>query len=668
MESETQDAQRLDAASIAFDGDVLTVQTGAMTRVWQWTGRGFLTTSVALDNTRPWRLDAPELRDADWLLPVCEDRNPKAELVAARTEVSDDEGFTSKHVAFMAEMLYPEAAVALRFIVWAFPNAPGIRVNLQIRALDGYKWDGSLHRQGTSVEALRRARLERGYVRHDCLPLESEGTQRRVFGYFSDTQNRNDTHLDILLEAVDERPLTHPYTCEWANAICVEDGAWGVALLKESHGCVNQHGHDTGAFLCLPGRGIETHGWGILPHEIDDQWRPAWPTWCLAYEADDRSRQKAFKQFDRLRYPAGPRDVYIQANTWGSSQGWLEHREAAGQPNVLREIDSCADLGIDVLQIDDGWQGNDYETWTPIPERYPEGWTPIREHAARKGVKMGLWMPAMPPSLDDMAHNAVNGGFVSLKLDFAVLNNRRDIDKLISKVRAFVKRQDHAVRVNWDLTEVTPRYGFYFAREFGCIYLENRKPVLPRSTTYRPGTVLRDLWQISRYCNLLKFQGSVQNIDRVDPLYSDAGAYSHAYCVDITLMISPLFFCETHFYDDAARAQIRPLLKAYKNVREKIAEGVIYPIGEKPNGTQWTGFECGLPDERGGFLTIFREPWNTESRGKFSLPHLAEAELTLEDLLTSENWKTTVDTEGDVTFQLDEPGSFLFLSYQVGSK
>ncbi len=660
-----QTEKTLGAAGVEFDGETLKAWTGVMCRTWRWTGHGFLTTSISLRGVGKRQAAGSESPDADWLLPVCELRNPDARLESVRAEIADDEGFTSEHAAFTAEIVYPEPAVTLRFVVWAFPGAPGLRVSLQIRALEGFHWDGSLQRHEVSDEAHCQARLGRGYQRHDCLPLDFAGTRRRMIGYYSDTQNRNDPFLDILLEAVDERPVTHPAVCEWANAICTEDDRWGVALLKESHGCVNQHGHDTGAFLCLPGRGIEAHGWGILPNEIDDQWRPAWATWCLAYRAGDRHRQRAFKQFDQLRYPLGARDVYIQANTWGSSEGWLEHRTAAGEKNVLREIDSCADLGIDILQIDDGWQGDSYDSWYPDPKRYPKGWCGVRKHADEKGVSLGLWLAAIPPSVEDLVRNAQDGGFVSFKLDFANLRNRRDIDALMQKVRTFVKAQSHTVRVNWDLTEVAPRYGFYFAREFGCIYLENRKPVLPRSVTYRPGTVLRDLWQVARYCNLLKFQGSVQNIDRVDPVYSDAAAYSHAYCVAVTLMSSPLFFCETHFYDGAARKQIRPLLAAYKSVREQIARGTIYPIGEKPDGTKWTGFECELPEGNGGFLTVFREPWNSQQRATFKLPHLAGTQVELTDLLTGATRTVAVAADGGLTFALDEPAQFLFLAYEA---
>jgi hypothetical protein len=272
-------------------------------------------------------------------------------------------------------------------------------------------------------------------------------------------------------------------------------------------------------------------------------------------------------------------------------------------------------------------------------------------------------MAAIPPSLADMVRNIEQGGFVSLKLDFAVLNTRRKIDDLMDKVRALVLGRQHHLRINWDLTEVDARYGYFFAREFGCIYLENRKPVIPVTVVYRPGTVLRDLWQISRYCNLLKFQGSIQNIDMVNKRFSDAGAYNHAYCTAIALMSTPLFFCETQLYSDSARDEIRPLLAAYKKVREDIYRGLVHPIGDKPDGASWTGFECELVDEKRGFLTLFREPGNSDRSYAYRLPHLAGLTLQLEDLLCGDTWSASVNASGWISFTIETPCDFRFLSY-----
>lgn len=651
---------QLGTAGITFDGRTLEARTGRMTRRWRWTGHGFLTEAITVTDGPSWRLET-ETRDADWLLPVGEGANPAGVLQAVEIGVEDDEGFTTPHVAVRAEIHYPEARLALRFVVWAWPDAPGLRMQLHLRTLPGYAWDQDLVWREVSDASRRQARLQRGYQRHDLLPVDFSGAQRRAIGYHVDTQHRNDTFLDLLHEVVDARPVTHAVAYTWANAVCHEDGNWGLALLKESHRGVNQRGYDCGVFLCLPGRGLEVNGWGLLPQDLDEQWRPAWATWCLAYRCDDHARQHAFKTFDRLRYPVGDRDLYLQANTWGSSHGNLESRAAAREENVLREIDSCADLGIDVLQIDDGWQG---EGWEPSTERYPQGWAAVRERAAERGIELGLWMPAAAASSDLLERHAAEGGFVSYKLDFANFDQRDKIDRVIGHVRAFVKGRQHRVRVNWDLTEVQPRYGYWFAREFGCIYLENRKPVLPRNAIYRPGTVLRDLWQVAHYCNLLKFQGSIQDVDAVDPQFSDAAAYPHGYCVAIALMSNPLFFCETQHYSAAARAAITPILAAYKTVRREIAAGIVDPIGDKPDGTRWTGFRCAVPGADSGFLMLFREPWNEEPEGRVALPGLASARLRITDLLNDQQGEVATDAEGCLPWHIDHAADFRFLRYE----
>jgi len=283
--------------------------------------------------------------------------------------------------------------------------------------------------------------------------------------------------------------------------------------------------------------------------------------------------------------------------------------------------------------------------------------------ANKAGVSLGLWMAAMSPTLEDMERNIKEGGFVSLKLDFAVLNSRHKIDELMGKVRKLVLAHKHELRINWDLTEVDARYGYFFAREFGCIYLENRKPAIPVTTIYRPATVLRDLWQISRYCNLLKFQGSIQDIDMVNKRLSDVEAYNHAYCTAIALMSTPLFFCETHFYSMRARDEIRPLLVAYKNVRADIYRGMVHPIGDKPDGTSWTGFECELLGENRGFFMLLREPGSTNPSYAYSLAHLAGKTLLLKNLLNGETWTVVLDGTGMMAVKIDKPGDYRFLEY-----
>jgi hypothetical protein len=413
----------------------------------------------------------------------------------------------------------------------------------------------------------------------------------------------------------------------------------------------------------------------VLPQEIGpDRYRGGWAEWCLLYTGGDDERELAFKRFDRLRYPVDPtRDVYIMANTWGSGnrRPGERGRDFAMEDVVMREIDSQADLGIDVQQIDDGWQVpphvNDWhcEAWRPHPERYPEGWARVADRARQKGVTLGLWAPAQAIPLEDLKYNFDRGGFRYYKLDFARLGGRDEIDALMDKVRAFIRYTGHRVRVNWDVTENPARYGYFFAREYGLLYLENRKPVIPPSTVYRPHTVLRDAWQAAKYLNLNKVQCSVQNVDRVDRERSDAALHSHAYCVAITLMATPLFFQLTHLYRPEARDQIRALLSLYKAHRGHIYRGYVFPIGTKPDNASWTGFQCHLPGEGVGYFTVFRERYNRDPRREIRARFLAGQTIELTDLHGRSVSTIHVGAGGGIPFHIAAPADYCFYRYAV---
>ncbi|MBN2713334.1 MAG: hypothetical protein JXR97_13015, partial [Planctomycetes bacterium] len=314
---------------------------------------------------------------------------------------------------------------------------------------------------------------------------------------------------------------------------------------------------------------------------------------------------------------------------------------------------------------DDGWQGNDYEKWAPDAERYPEGWGNVVGKARELGLKLGVWAAAMPITLEDLKKLYKDAGFCSYKLDFAKLNNNDEIHALMNKVREFIKSTDHNVRTNWDVTEGLRRYGYFFAREYGSLYLSNRKPVSPFTTVYRPHTMLRDLWEISKYMHLPKFQGTIQNIERVNREFSDAHLYTHAYSVAITLMSQPLFFQQTFYYDEKARAEIRPLLAAYKQHKEAIVGGSISPIGEKPDGASWAGFQSSSPDSASGYLTVFRELNNDDAEYSMALKNMAGRTVEIEDLLTGGETRTVkADNAGRVSFALPTPASFVFARYE----
>ena len=85
---------------------------------------------------------------------------------------------------------------------------------------------------------------------------------------------------------------------------------------------------------------------------------------------------------------------------------------------VLKEIAVAKRLGLDVLQLDDGWQkgttansklkkggvwsgyyATDPDFWSVHPQRFPNGLEPIVKKAGLAGIELGLWFS--PDSSND---------------------------------------------------------------------------------------------------------------------------------------------------------------------------------------------------------------------------------------------------------------------------
>ncbi len=494
--------------------------------------------------------------------------------------------------------------------------------------------------------------------RVDHLPVNAKQLTRKYIGYYNDTQHRNRAETPLVKEETIYSPVSEKENVEWASVLFVEDGNDVLILVKESHKCVNQYGYDTGDFE-ISEQGISNTGTSLSPIEVlSDRYRYSWATWTVLGVNTPEEQNLALKTFDRIRYPVDKkRDIYIQANTWGSGR----NKQAASEDNILKEIEVQAELGIDVQQIDDGWQAK--QDWKPKGETYPQGWENVKEKAQKFNIELGLWAAAMPVTLEQLKWNYDKGGFVSYKLDFARLNNHKQIEEMISKIRQFILYTEQKVRVNWDVTENAPRYGYYWAREYGCVYLENRKLEAPENVIYHPYLVLRDLWHLSKYTNLNKFQGTVQNIDMVNRDVSDAFKHNHAYVTTISLMSTPLFFQETQFYSQEAKDEIKPVLAAYKEVREEIYESFVFPVGEEPDNSSWAGFQAHHPSKKIGYLNLFREIGNAETTKNIQLKFLKNQEITFTDLLRGESFKVKSDELGFVVFEIEKACDFRMFKY-----
>lgn len=643
----------LGSASVRYADGLLTVDTGRCARNWRLVAGGFATCALAVDGSA-WPMEAAAT--PDWSLPggLPGDDGTLADL---RLDLDDDDGFASRHLRVVAEFAYPQAGCRVRWSLWVWPEAPGLRTALAIR-----------------LERAPTAPAE-GAATAERLPVRLDAAARlRAAGYFAETQQRNSLETPLLRESV----LTPGSACTWASISAVERDGLGAALVKENHQCVNQPGLDPGAFISVGG--LRSTGWGVPVAELEPgRWQQGWAHWTLLYRvADDRSLGRALRSFWTHRYP-GDRDrgQMVISNTWGSCAEGRGSRDAARCENVLRELASAADLGIEAVQIDDGWQVSSAATgwhpepdrgWSPHPDPYPDGWAPVRAEAQRLNLHLGLWFAGEPVQLDEAQRAVAEGGFVQVKFDFLNLATHRRLEAMVDKARQLIRGSGHGLHINWDVTELPPRVGYFYAREYGALYLANRKTQAPTSVIYKPCVMLRDAWQLARYQRLQTIQLTIQD-PRSTNHVTDAWRHGDAYCVATALMGWPIFLQETQRLGGQARAAIRPLLAAWKQVRPFLREADVEPIGDEPCNAAWTGFHARRAGNGNGnsdgLLLVFRELENGEPSAGIVIPDLANQRLLLADLLDHEEFEITVAADGRLPLTIPTSPGFRFLRYHL---
>ena len=642
-------------AKVFTKGNNLVISTGRIERTYTITDYGLATTEFRdRASSREWVKTSAEL--CDWEI----GENVHGNLLSLEAKVSDDEQFTNKHILVEAAFEYPEKLMVTKYCVWVYPDARGLRTQLHLKAMPGY--------------AAQHERFAADIT--ETLELSKVPEEIIAFGLMQGIKTNMEERLlrEKRLKFVDQK-------IDWASGMILSGSDAGIVLVKESNKSTSLRAEGdvaTGNFKIRNGK-VTISGAGMFPSDLkEDKYTSAWANWVVMYSGDEDDANLALKQFDRLRYPVHPdRDVFMMANTWGSEDMPTECIYAAREENVLKELESVADLGIDILQIDEGWQNND---WLPARHSrefqrikfikndypiYPEGWVNVRKKAEALNVKLGLWA-AWTITEDKLRINYDSGNFASFKLDFANLNSAEKRDNLMNKARDLIKYSNYNTIVNWDVTEIAPRAGYFYGREYGNIYLENRKINTARENVmYVPYKVLRDAWQLSRYVNLNKFQVTIQNIDMAgDRTKTDAHLYNHPYVVAIALMSSPIFFQETHYYTREAREQIKPLLATYKKHREEMYQGYVFPVGDEPDNGSWTGFQNHHAENNTGYLLLFRELHNEEGTMEIALKFLENTRIRLTNLITDEQQVGKMNGS-NVRFDIEQTADYRFFRYEV---
>jgi alpha-galactosidase len=408
---------------------------------------------------------------------------------------------------------------------------------------------------------------------------------------------------------------------------------------------------------------------------------PGYPWTVVSYSGGSAGRIAAMQDFQRcLRAYEPKRDGMFLSNTWGD-------RSRDSRVNVeflLKEVEAGSRLGVDVVQVDDGWQagktGNSAfgkgawgnfrsanpEFWKPHPERFPNGLKPLVDAAREKGMKFGLWFgPDAENDMENWERDAdvllqafEKEGVEYVKIDAVEMKSpaaEENLHKFYGKV---LKETDGRVVFDADATAGL-RPGYYGTNNVGPIFLENR---YTDWRTYWPHHTLRNLWTLGPYVDpvrlRMEFLNNARNADKYekgDPLAP--ANYPPDTLFATVMFASPLGWFETSNLPENYFKTIPPLVAAWKKEREAIFSGHIIPIGEAPDGNVWTGFCSTAKDRQSARVVVFRE-LNKDATWSTELPLLAPKDATVTVL----GGKGSATFEGGVlTTTVPETLQYLFL-------
>lgn len=302
---------------------------------------------------------------------------------------------------------------------------------------------------------------------------------------------------------------------------------------------------------------------------------------------------------------------YIISNTWGDRS----QDKCICEEFIKKEIDKAHFLGVDIVQIDDGWQqgttansvlaqsnvwGSGYrdnkDFWNIHKDKFPNGFLWITEYAASKGIKLGLWFsPDAKNSYEAWQEDAKTlcdlydkYKIEHFKIDGVTITDKESEENFVSLLTYVDDHTKGKATFNLDIT-AGERLGYLYSRKFGELFVENR---YTDWGNYYPHATLRNLWQLSKYIPTTKMQFEVLNPERNKDKYTDdlaPSTYDIDYIFASVMVANPLIWMEMSSLSVENLNKLQKIISVYRKYREDFV--CVEPIGDTPDGFSLTGFK-----------------------------------------------------------------------------
>ncbi len=132
--------------------------------------------------------------------------------------------------------------------------------------------------------------------------------------------------------------------------------------------------------------------------------------------------------------------------------------------------------------------------------------------------------------------------------------------------------------------------------------------------------------------------------------------YSMDWIFASVMLASPLLWCELHGLSEQRKAELKPIVKVWKQYRQELHTSVAEPVGEEPDGFNWSGFLLKNGPVR--HLILFRDNTSSDSY-TFHLPEAVSETFSM--IYGSTGASFHASDKQKIEVYLPEPRSFLWL-------
>lgn len=616
--------------------------------------------------------------------------NFKETQIGIMHSVDDRGGLSARHLLVEVVLEEGHNKILIQFII--YPGTPFISSYMFIQGKSSKLEAGTYGQKGFEGQENRYS-FEAGEGRLlsqiDCIDafcMENRHLKLEVIQLF----DRTDFHDNLLTESV--FPLYAGRESRHEGNLFILDSYLeneGLMIVKEGPMTFAHRNRREKELLVKAGEYVQLIGSGIDYENIsEDYYTPCYG--CTVGVGQAGTLKEAYKRL-YAKESLGSRDgeLFIMSNNWGDRSG----DAVVCHDFMLKEIDAAAEIGVDIVQLDDGWQTGvtsnsklgksgvwegyydfDSRYWEVNAGKFPEGLEPIVAYARERGIRIGLWFS--PDSSDSFKNWEKDAevllgyykkyGICHFKQDGIKVRDKQGERNLLRMLERVSRESGGQVTFNMDVT-AEERFGYLGHKQYGTIFVENR---YTDWANYYPHNTLKNLWCLSKVIIPRRLQMEVLNNRRNTDKYNDILApeyYTIDYEFAAVMVSNPLIWMEMSNLLPGDRECLAGIVCVYKQHRKALFGSEVYPIGDKPDGVSFTGFQAKL-NEAEGYLILFRE-FAQEKQYTYFLNGLAGEKLSYEFLYANNekedySLNENLGSSGELEVKFEKSRSYIFVKYR----